>query len=211
LDPTRDPGPDDPRTHKAPPPVLGTEGRLARATLERVRAREPEALAAFFTTYFDRVYALAYRLLGDRARAEDAVSDVFLKVHRAADRLDPARDPMPWLVTIASNVCKDLWRSGAERMRRGAVPVDDPALRESLTTGVNDPERDLVRSEREQAVRSAIAALPDDLRDSVLLFDYAGQSHEEIASALGITHDAARKRHSRALAALGRALGDDWR
>lgn len=213
MDPTS--GPDDPTTLAASPSVLGTEGgsagRLARASLERVRAREPEALAAFFTTYFDRVYALVYRLLGDRARAEDAVSDVFLKVHRAAGRLDPERDPMPWLVTIASNVCKDLWRSGTEKLHRGAVPIDDPSLRESLTTGANDPEEGLVRGERQQAVRRAIQALPDDLRDSVLLFDYAGESHEEIAAALGITHDAARKRHSRALAALGRALGGDWR
>ena len=55
-------------------------------------------------------------------------------------------------------------------------------------------------------VEAAIAELPDDLRESVLLYDYADQSHEEIAAALGITHDAARKRHSRALVALGRAL-----
>jgi RNA polymerase sigma-70 factor, ECF subfamily len=180
--------------------------RLGPAVLERVKARDPAALAEFFETYFDRLYALAYRLLGDRTQAEDAVSEVFLKVYRAADRLDAARDPMPWLVTIASNVCRDHWRSGAERMRRAALPVDDPALRESLTSGVNEPERDLLSAEREQAVRAAIAQLPDDLRESVLLYDYAGESHEQIAAALGITHDAARKRHSRALVALGKAL-----
>jgi len=193
--------------HPAEPRASG----LDRATLERVRARDPEALAAFFERYFDRVYGLVFRLLGDRTQAEDATADVFLKVHRAADRLDPARDPMPWLATIASNACRDLWRSGAERMRRTAVPVDDPALRERLTTGANEPERDLVVKEREQAVRRAVDALPDDLRESVLLYDFAGMSHEDIASARGITHDAARKRHSRALAALGRALGDTLR
>ncbi|MEP7029028.1 MAG: sigma-70 family RNA polymerase sigma factor, partial [Candidatus Eisenbacteria bacterium] len=118
-----------------PPPVLRGEAgaRLPQALLERVRVRDPEALATFFETYFDRVFSLVHRLLGDRTQAEDAVSEVFLKVHRAIDRLDPARDPMPWLVTIASNVCRDHWRSGAERMRRSAIPVDDPAVRESLT------------------------------------------------------------------------------
>jgi len=194
------------------PPVSGVEPprapgpRLGPEVLKRVKERDPAALAEFFETYFDRMYALVHRLLGDRTQAEDAVSEVFLKVHRAADRLDPARDPMPWLVTIASNVCRDLWRSGAERMRRAALPVDDPALRESLTSGVNEPERDLHLAERERAVRAAIADLPDDLRESVLLYDYAGESHEQIAAALGITHDAARKRHSRALTALGKAL-----
>jgi RNA polymerase sigma-70 factor (ECF subfamily) len=187
-------------------PAAAAGPALDRATLERVRARDPEAMGRFFETYFDRVYALVFRLLGDRTLAEDAVSDVFLKVHRAADRLDPARDPLPWLVTIATNACRDLWRSGADRMRRRAVDIDDPALAHTLTRGTNDPERDLQAKEREQAVREALAALPEDLRMSVLLYDYAGLSHEAIAERLDITHEAARKRHSRALAALGRSL-----
>lgn len=214
MDPTRDSPAADAPAHAASPfvPEIGTiraaGPRLAPAVLERVRAQEPAALGEFFETYFDRIYALVHRLLGDRAQAEDAAAEVFLRVHRAAGRLDPERDPMPWLATIATNVCRDLWRSAAERMRRASIPVDDPVLRESLSTGVNDPERDLIGAERERAVQAAIADLPEDLRASVLLFDYAGLSHEAIAAALGITHDAARKRHSRALAALGRALKD---
>jgi len=196
----------------SPVPVKGEFARaLDRATLERVAARDPAALATFFETYFDRVYGLVFRMLGDRTQAEDATADVFLKVHRSADRLDPARDPMPWLATIAANSCRDLWRSGAEKMRRTAVQVDDPAVRDRLTTGTNDPERDALVREREDHVRAAVEALPEDLRQSVLLYDYAGLSHEDIAKSLGVTHDAARKRHSRALAALGRALGDTLR
>ena len=202
MDPMPPDAPADSAALAAPPPVL----RVGADVLRRVQARDPGALSEFFEAYFDRVYALVYRLLGDRTQAEDAVSEVFLKVHRAADRLDPARDPMPWLVTIASNVCRDHWRSGAERMRRAARPIDDPALREALTTGANEPERDLLVAERERAVRAAIADLPDDLRESVMMYDYACVSHEAIAAALGITHDAARKRHSRALGALGKAL-----
>jgi len=86
------------------------------AELERVRAREPEALAAFFERHFDRVYGLVYRLLGDRTIAEDMTQEVFLKVHRAAHQIDPARDPVPWLVTIAHNACRDLWRSNAWKL-----------------------------------------------------------------------------------------------
>jgi RNA polymerase sigma-70 factor (ECF subfamily) len=198
---------DDRATLSPPSPVPLAEG----VDLARVRARDPEALAAFFEAYFDRVYGLVFRLVGDRAQAEDVTGDVFLKVHRAIDRLDPGKDPMPWLATIAANACRDLWRSGAERMRRAAVPVDDPLVRERLTDGANQPEHEAIAHEREQAVRAAIDGLPDDLRESVLLYDYAGLSHEAIAAALGITHDAARKRHSRALTALGRALGDRLR
>ena len=174
--------------------------------LARVRAREAAALEEFFERYFDRVYALVYRMLGHRTPAEDAAQDVFAKALRAIDRIDPNRDPWPWLVSIATNACRDLWRSGAHRMARAALDVDDPAVRATLTAGRNDPEADLERGERERLVQAALLELPEDLRTSVLLYDYAGLSHEAIAEQLGITHDAARKRHSRALVAMGKRL-----
>ncbi len=195
---------------EGPAPPLGSPEPPPRAVLEGVTRREADALSRFFDAYFARVYALAARLLGDRTRAEDATSDVFLRVHRAADRLDPARDPWPWLVTITTNVCRDLWRSGHERMQRTAASTDDPGVDALLGPSPHDPARDLEAKEREQAVQAALAGLPQDLRTSVVLYDYAGRSHEEIAALLGISHDAARKRHSRALVALGKALRERW-
>ncbi len=184
------------------------ESAPSAAFLERVRAREAQALEEFFERYFDRVYALVYRMLGHRTPAEDAAADVVAKALRAIDRIDPTRDPWPWLVSIATNACRDLWRSGAHRMARAALDVDDPAVRATLSAGRNDPEADLERAERERLVQAALLELPEDLRTSVLLYDYAGLSHETIAEQVGITHDAARKRHSRALAALGKKLKD---
>jgi RNA polymerase sigma-70 factor (ECF subfamily) len=172
-----------------------------------VRARDPEALEAFFEAYFDRVYGLVHRLLGERAIAEDITQDVFLKAYRALDHLDPTRDPGPWLTAIAYNACRDLWRSGAHRLRRRSASIDDdPAVGARLTAGTNDPERDALRAEREELVRHAIEQLPEDLRSAVLLYDYQGLSHQEIADLMGIHHAAARKRYSRALALLGRML-----
>ncbi len=188
-----------------PGPTPG--GVEASAELERVRRRDPEALAAFFERYFDRVYALVYRLLGDRTQAEDMAQEVFLKVHRAAHRIDPARDPMPWLVTIAHNACRDLWRSNAWKMTRRSSPVDgDAPLAATLTRGTNDPERDLLADERERLVQGALLRLPEPLRTAIVLHDYQGMGHDEIAALLGIGHAAARKRYSRALAALAREL-----
>ena len=107
------------------------------AELERVRARDPEALAAFFERYVDRVFGLVYRLLGDRTLAEDMTQDVFLKVHRAAHQLDPRRDPRPWIMTIAHNACRDLWRSAALTCR-----ISGPASRgRPLRTVERHPER----------------------------------------------------------------------
>ena len=70
----------------------------------------------------------------------------------------------------------------------------------------DDPERALLGAERERLVREAIADLPEPLRAVVLLYDYQGLNHQEIARVLNVNHAAARKRYSRALAALGKRL-----
>lgn len=175
--------------------------------LAAVRRREPDALAAFFEQHFDRVYGLVYRLLGDRHSAQDAAQEVFLKVHRAAHTLDPARDPGPWITTIAYNVCRDLWRSGAYRLSRQAVSIDDPERTDgSMASHGDDPESALIAAERRDLVQGAIQQLHESLRDVVVLRQYQGMSYEQIASMTNTTPVAARKRYSRALAELGKLL-----
>jgi len=175
--------------------------------LERVRAHDPQALGEFYDRYVDRVFGLALRLLGERAVAEDITSEVFLKVHRAAAQLDASRDPAPWLAAITTNACRDLWRSGAHRMNRRSDSLEDaPGLAERLTRGQDEPEREALAREREGLVRQAIEALPENLRVAVVLHDYEGLDHLEVAKITGIEHAAARKRYSRALEALGRSL-----
>lgn len=175
--------------------------------LAGVRRRDPQALAALFEQHFDRVYGLVFRLLGDRHSAQDATQEVFLKVHRAAHTLDPSRDPEPWITTIAYNVCRDLWRSGAYRLTRQAVSIDDPEHGDTLLTSrADDPEQALIAAERRGIVQQAIGALHEPLRAVVVLREYQGLSYERIAELTGTTPVAARKRYSRALAELGRLL-----
>jgi len=175
--------------------------------LEGVRRRDPAALDAFFERYFDRVFSIVARLLGNRAAAEDATQEVFLKIHRAAHTLDPSRDPGPWVATIATNVCRDFWRSSPHRMDRRSASIDDvPGLADRLTTGIADPERDLLAAERTRLVQDAVMELKEDYREVIVLREYDGRSYEEIAAILGANETAVRKRYSRALADLGRQL-----
>lgn len=209
--------PDDFESHAdaATVPPSGTDpaGRRRRieppprAVLDAARRREPAALEAFFDAYFEPIHALAWRLLGDRTQSEDVTQEVLLKIHRALDRLDPDLDPWPWIATIVHNACRDLWRSSGHRMARRSDPIDDatgPGAH--LASPERDPERAWVAAERERAVRAAIARLPEQHRQVLLLHDYDGLSHLEVAEMLGIGHAAVRKRHSRALEALGAIL-----
>lgn len=178
-----------------------------RAELERVRDGDPEALGRFFDLYFPMVFGLVARLLNSRSMAEDATQDVFLKVYRAIGRLDPERDPGPWLTTIAYNVCRDRWRSSAGRMDRQSSSVDDrPELAHHLRDDRPDPQDELVLDERERIVQEALAELPESAREVIVLHDYEGLPHDRIAEMLGASHAAIRKRYSRAVRALGEIL-----
>src|SRR5689334_12157501 len=73
----------------AVPPAPGRVPPLDREVLEAFRRRESAALETFFDHYFDLVFGLVLRLLGNRTAAEDVTQEVFFKVYRAADRLDP--------------------------------------------------------------------------------------------------------------------------
>lgn len=188
------------RQHQGPPP-------LSREELARVAARDPDALGRFFDAYADRVFALAYRLLGDRPTAEDVSQEVFLKIHRAIDRLDPERDPGPWVTTITCNACREHWRGGARKLAQRSVSLDDlEDWQAGHPTSADSPEADLLRGEQEARVQSALSRLPESLREIVVLHDWQGLKHREIAEIVGTSHDAVRKRYSRALAALAELL-----
>lgn len=207
--------PKDAQGNPGPPPAAGevprgsggAAGPLNRALLEGVRRRDPEALTGFFDHFFDRIYGLALRMLGDRDAAEDVTQEVYYRIHRAADRLDPDRDPAPWVTTLTLNFCRSIWRSSRHRMDRRTLTLDDPEkVPIQPRAAAPGPEERLLAAERERLVGAALLELPEGLREVVLLRDYEGMDHRSIAEALGLGHDAARKRYSRALAELGRRL-----
>lgn len=163
--------------------------------LEGVRQRDEEALGRFFDASFPYVYSIALRLTGNRETAEDVTQEVFLKVYRAADRLQTDRDPKPWLTTITYNACRDLGRRAAARpeVATDALTVGE---RQSAT---GTPEDALAQRERERLIERALLELDEQSRAAVILYDYCGLSHEETAKVMGASHAGVRKRYSRAL------------
>ena len=199
---------ESPRDVGKPEALPSTAARRPDARmLEAVRRRDAEALGEFFELYFDRLYGVAYRLVGDHARAEDVLQEVFFKVHRAADQLDPERDPGPWLATLTRNACREIWRRAGRRADHQARSLDDGSgLHDTLESGATDPEDETLRAERDRVVVRALMKLPGTLREVVVLRDYHGMSHEEVSGVVGARVATVRKRYSRALAELRRHL-----
>jgi RNA polymerase sigma-70 factor (ECF subfamily) len=182
---------------------------LSRSTLEGVQRRDPAALAELFDMYFGRIFNLAYRMTGKRTTAEDITQDVFLRVYKAAHRIDVSRDPGPWLITIATNLCRERWRSARERFDRDLRSLDaEPELMAVMSADTTDPEMEMVQLNRDEKIMEAISKLAPPLRTVVVLHDFQGLSHEEIAPVVGARPAAVRKRYSRALARLRLYLQD---
>lgn len=180
---------------------------LSRETLEAARRRDPDALGELYDHCFGQVYSLAYRLTGDHAAAQDVSQDVFLKVHGALPQLDPSRPIGPWLAAITHNACRERWRSRGYRLFSRARTLNGVGGESgALRNGKADPERSTQESERDRLVMDAIMKLPEAMRVVVLLHDYQGIPHEEIAEWTRTGHAAVRKRYSRALARLREEL-----
>jgi RNA polymerase sigma factor (sigma-70 family) len=169
--------------------------------LEAVRRREPAAMERFFAAYYDRVFGYLLRLVSERPLAEDLTQEVFLRLHRALDRLDPARDPSPWVFTVAANLLRDYWRS-AEHRRRGQRSELEAAERTEDGGGEDALDR-LGRAENEDCLRRMLAQLGQRDRQLVLLRSYGDLDSEALSGVFGISREAVRQRFSRALKRLG--------
>ena len=182
---------------------------LTAAVLEKVRQRDPQALATLFDHHFGRIYNLAHHLLGERTAAEDVTQEVFLRVHRAAHQLDTQRDPGPWLMTITANLCREKWRSREGKQAKQTVSLDaKPEMAAAVPNGGAGPDTKVLEADRDRFLGEAIDKLPEAMRLVVVLHDLQGMTHEEISEIVGDEAAAVRKRYSRALQKLRELLPD---
>jgi RNA polymerase sigma-70 factor (ECF subfamily) len=174
---------------------------LDAAVVAAFARREPSAVRAFYENYGRLVYAVAYRALGQRELAEEATQQTFVQAWQAADRFDTARDPAPWLATIAKRVAIDLHRREARRTANALHDLahDDAAI---ITLPPDMASLDAVWH-----VRRAIDSLPIDEATVVRLQHLDGLTHAEIADKLGIALGTVKSRSHRAHGKLATALG----
>jgi RNA polymerase sigma-70 factor, ECF subfamily len=142
--------------------------------------------------------AVARGLCRDQTRVEDLVQDVFEKALRSIDTLDLNSNPRGWMVTILTNLHIDRCR---ELARRQHVPFDDIQL-----TSPEPADAPIWSALTANDVRQAAARLPDELRETYVLFAFEGRSYTEIAAQLGIAKATVGTRILRARAHLKRLL-----
>jgi RNA polymerase sigma-70 factor (ECF subfamily) len=168
-------------------------------TLARARGGDEHAFAALVRHYDAGLRALAFRLLGDRTRMDDALQETYVKAYRGLPRFRGDSSPGTWLYRIAYNACLD-------ELKRTRAVVDIETVRGRAHEG--DPADGL---STRQALARALAELAPEDRAAVLLVDADGFDYRSAADVLGIPEGTIASRLNRARAALRRALGDTRR
>lgn len=158
-----------------------------RHVLARVSHGDEQALGLLYDRYAGALYAMAFRITGERADAEEVVLDAFQQVWRDAGRFREERGSVAgWLTMICRSRALDLIRSRGRRERAvsraaGATPDDAPAM----GRGPEPSGHDVEGSERRRLVAAALEELSAPQREAIELAFFEGLSHSEIAERLG--------------------------
>lgn len=184
-----------------------------RILLARSRDGDTDAFRELFDRKHRRIYLIAYQILGDAARSEDVVQEVFLRLWERCEQYDESFPLDAWLRRIAGNRAIDFWRSRNIEQRHVAAPGDDDSRldgaapeRGSAAAAAADPETRLGWQEL-QAIWDRLAAdLPPQQRAAFVLRHIEGLEPAEVAEALGCSPSTVRSHISEARRRLRAAL-----
>ncbi|MCL6581899.1 MAG: sigma-70 family RNA polymerase sigma factor [Firmicutes bacterium] len=172
----------------------------------RAAAGDGDAFGELVRPLEDKVYALAYRMCGDREDAYDLAQEALLKAYRALPRFGGRSSFATWLYRIVANTCLDrlraLRRAGPVVSLDNPLPTRSGELHREAADPTYDPERLTLAAEAEAEVQRALGRLSPDHRLVILLRDYEDRSYEEIAEIMGCSLGTVKSRLNRARAAL---------
>src|SRR2546428_3474159 len=148
------------------------------AALGATNHRVPDPFERLFLQEYQKVVAIAYRVLADRTAAEDVAQEVFLKFHRSHS--PDSERASGWLHSAAVHSALNVIRGERRRAQRETAHALDPAR-----PPIANPERGVEEAEQRREVRRALRRLPERTAADLVL-RHSGLSYAEVATALGI-------------------------
>lgn len=161
---------------------------------------EKSKLLHIYERYKKYMYVIAYEVLGNQAKAEDAVSDSILKISGVLSNIDDIDNykTKGYIAAIVKNTALDIYRKNKGR---------NIEFNESYMGYVPDVSEEIENKDEYRRVVNAINKLPDIYRD-VLILRYVNElDDEQIAKSMGISKDVVRKRAERGRKRIIFALG----
>jgi RNA polymerase sigma-70 factor, ECF subfamily len=149
-----------------------------------IGAKDAEAFEVLYDRHGGVAYSLAYRIVGDRAAAEDVTQEAFISIWRSGARFDPTRGSVrSWMLSVVRNRAIDALRSKAGKAPK--LTLDDEAILEQRPAE-ELTEEEAMRHETASEVRGAIGRLPGEQSRVIELAYFGGFSQSEIARMLGV-------------------------
>jgi RNA polymerase sigma-70 factor, ECF subfamily len=147
-----------------------------------VGRKDPEAFEVLYDRHGGAAYSLAYRIVGDRAAAEEVTQEAFISVWRSGARFDATRGSVrSWLLSVVRNRAIDFLRSKAGKAPK--LDFDDDSALEQRPAAERT-EEEALRRETAGEVRGALGKLPGEQSKVIELAYFGGFSHSEIAEIL---------------------------
>lgn len=177
-----------------------------RADIEAMIARmalgDRAALGALYAATSAKLFGIALRVLGDRAEAEDAVQEIYVKLWRGAGRYQAnGLSPMTWVITVARNHSIDRLR--ARRSRR-AAPMEEAA---EIADAGPSPEEAAMASSLRGRIGECLGALDPDRADAIRRAYLGGEAYADLARRYGVPLNTIRTWLRRSLLRLRECLG----
>jgi len=178
--------------------ILSGAATIDRSKVERTETEcsrvehEDAVLEALVREHSRLVYRIAYAVLRRHHDAEDATQDTFMRVLRYSSKLAAVEDQKTWLARIAWRVAVDRSR---QRGRTREIPLEDPEKPIAEVASSETPADQTIHGTQvSAALERMIAALPEKLRDPLILSTIEEMSPREVAGTLGINEAAVRSR-----------------
>jgi len=186
---------------------------LERSLLKRLRDRDERAFRELIAAQRDRVYNITFRMLGNRAEAEDVAQEVFITVFKTIESFREESKFSTWLYRVAVNHSKNRIKYLSRRQDRNKDELDETTHSESSsgngaigTTTPRAPDRALEGAQMEKLLQDAINTLDPEQREVVILRDVEDLSIEEICEITGLADGTVKSRLHRARLVLRKKL-----
>lgn len=167
------------------------------------RQGNEEAWRELVNRFGPKVYSLAYHFTLKREEAEELAQEIFLKIFENLHRYDGSFPLVAWVISLSRNLCIDRYRR--RRREKSFRFVTDEAVLPLLRSG-DDPAAVTLQRERTKLLFWALAEIPEELAETLVLRDLEGLAYEEIAQALSLPEGTVKSRLFRARAEVARKI-----
>lgn len=162
--------------------MLSMEQRLAKLASKGDRT----AFEQLVELYKEKIYYLAFRMLGNRQEAEDIIQETFIRVYKNLHKYDQTQKFSTWIYRIATNLCIDRLRKRKASYSLDAEMSDGDGLDgyDRIESQEITPEKQLLITETQTQIRDAIDKLPEKYKSVVVLRYLHDMSLQEISDIL---------------------------